>query len=317
MNNFNSKLSQLYKQISHELSNEFDIVLSPKNPYIIENANILISSYKKITLILFLTKKEINDFEYLLYNIYLLRLGYPLEANIIIYTEKDTNINYIDNLESMKQVNFLNSKSELLKFIKFNNNFTLLDDDQRQNLIRVKNENFYRSNLIFLSTYQKNKNLTDSIQYEQLLNQYKKDDLFYLKNRRIKKFNTFIKESLIAVETLKSKENYLHNLKTLSFYSFLNNFNLDNDYIGFTDNELPNCLLYDNLAQNDNELYIYNSLSFSNLYLSKLNNNDDNFYNTYYKFGQRYNEKLFKFRNYNENKNKKYYSSNQVKNKSS
>ena len=53
MNNFNSKLSQLYKQISHELSNEFDIVLSPKNPYIIENANILISSYKKITLILF------------------------------------------------------------------------------------------------------------------------------------------------------------------------------------------------------------------------------------------------------------------------
>ena len=206
----------------------------------------------------------------------------------------------------MKQVNFLNSKSELLKFIKFNNNFTLLDDDLRQNLIRVKNENFYRSNLIFLSTYQKNKNLTDSIQYEQLLNQYKKDDLFYLKNRRIKKFNTFIKESLIAVETLKSKENYLHNLKTLSFYSFLNNFNLDNDYIGFTNNELPNCLLYDNLAQNDNELYIYNSLSFSNLYLSKLNNNDDNFYNTYYKFGQRYNEKLFKFRNYNENKNKKY-----------
>ncbi|MBP6713374.1 MAG: hypothetical protein KA157_05505 [Aliarcobacter sp.] len=306
MNNFNSKLSQLYKQISHELSNEFDIVLSPKNPYIIENANILISSYKKITLILFLTKKEINDFEYLLYKIYLLRLAYPVEANIIIYTEKDTNINYIDNLESMKQVNFLNSKSELLKFIKFNNNFTLLDDDLRQNLIRVKNENFYRSNLIFLSTYQKNKNLTDSIQYEQLLNQYKKDDLFYLKNRRIKKFNTFIKESLIAVETLKSKENYLHNLKTLSFYSFLNNFNLDNDYIGFTDNELPNCLLYDNLAQNDNELYIYNSLSFSNLYLSKLNNNDDNFYNTYYKFGQRYNEKLFKFRNYNENKNKKY-----------
>ena len=306
MNNFNSKLSQLYKQISHELSNEFDIVLSPKNPYIIENANILISSYKQITLILFLTKKEINDFEYLLYKIYLLRLAYPVEANIIIYTEKDTNINYIDNLESMKQVNFLNSKSELLKFIKFNNNFTLLDDDLRQNLIRVKNENFYRSNLIFLSTYQKNKNLTDSIQYEQLLNQYKKDDLFYLKNRRIKKFNTFIKESLIAVETLKSKENYLHNLKTLSFYSFLNNFNLDNDYIGFTDNELPNCLLYDNLAQNDNELYIYNSLSFSNLYLSKLNNNDDNFYNTYYKFGQRYNEKLFKFRNYNENKNKKY-----------
>ena len=306
MNNFNSKLSQLYKQISHELSNEFDIVLSPKNPYIIENANILISSYKKITLILFLTQKEINDFEYLLYKIYLLRLAYPVEANIIIYTEKDTNINYIDNLESMKQVNFLNSKSELLKFIKFNNNFTLLDDDLRQNLIRVKNENFYRSNLIFLSTYQKNKNLTDSIQYEQLLNQYKKDDLFYLKNRRIKKFNTFIKESLIAVETLKSKENYLHNLKTLSFYSFLNNFNLDNDYIGFTDNELPNCLLYDNLAQNDNELYIYNSLSFSNLYLSKLNNNDDNFYNTYYKFGQRYNEKLFKFRNYNENKNKKY-----------
>lgn len=306
MNNFNSKLSQLYKQISHELSNEFDIVLSPKNPYIIENANILISSYKKITLILFLTKKEINDFEYLLYKIYLLRLAYPVEANIIIYTEKDTNINYIDNLESMKQVNFLNSKSELLKFIKFNNNFTLLDDDLRQNLIRVKNENFYRSNLIFLSTYQKNKNLTDSIQYEQLLNQYKKDDLFYLKNRRIKKFNTFIKESLIAVETLKSKEYYLHNLKTLSFYSFLNNFNLDNDYIGFTDNELPNCLLYDNLAQNDNELYIYNSLSFSNLYLSKLNNNDDNFYNTYYKFGQRYNEKLFKFRNYNENKNKKY-----------
>lgn len=306
MNNFNSKLSQLYKQISHELSNEFDIVLSPKNPYIIENANILISSYKKITLILFLTKKEINDFEYLLYKIYLLRLAYPVEANIIIYTEKDTNINYIDNLESMKQVNFLNSKSELLKFIKFNNNFTLLDDDLRQNLIRVKNENFYRSNLIFLSTYQKNKNLTDSIQYEQLLNQYKKDDLFYLKNRRIKKFNTFIKESLIAVETLKSKENYLHNLKTLSFYSFLNNFNLDNDYIGFTNNELPNCLLYDNLAQNDNELYIYNSLSFSNLYLSKLNNNDDNFYNTYYKFGQRYNEKLFKFRNYNENKNKKY-----------
>ena len=306
MNNFNSKLSQLYKQISHELSNEFDIVLSPKNPYIIENANILISSYKKITLILFLTKKEINDFEYLLFKSYLLRLAYPVEANIIIYTEKDTNINYIDNLESMKQVNFLNSKSELLKFIKFNNNFTLLDDDLRQNLIRVKNENFYRSNLIFLSTYQKNKNLTDSIQYEQLLNQYKKDDLFYLKNRRIKKFNTFIKESLIAVETLKSKENYLHNLKTLSFYSFLNNFNLDNDYIGFTDNELPNCLLYDNLAQNDNELYIYNSLSFSNLYLSKLNNNDDNFYNTYYKFGQRYNEKLFKFRNYNENKNKKY-----------
>ena len=306
MNNFNSKLSQLYKQISHELSNEFDIVLSPKNPYIIENANILISSYKKITLILFLTKKEINDFEYLLYKIYLLRLAYPVEANIIIYTEKDTNINAIDNLESMKQVNFLNSKSELLKFIKFNNNFTLLDDDLRQNLIRVKNENFYRSNLIFLSTYQKNKNLTDSIQYEQLLNQYKKDDLFYLKNRRIKKFNTFIKESLIAVETLKSKENYLHNLKTLSFYSFLNNFNLDNDYIGFTDNELPNCLLYDNLAQNNNELYIYNSLSFSNLYLSKLNNNDDNFYNTYYKFGQRYNEKLFKFRNYNENKNKKY-----------
>ena len=306
MNNFNSKLSQLYKQISHELSNEFDIVLSPKNPYIIENANILIPSYKKIILILLLTKKEINDFEYLLYKIYLLRLAYPVEANIIIYTEKDTNINYIDNLESMKQVNFLNSKSELLKFIKFNNNFTLLDDDLRQNLIRVKNENFYRSNLIFLSTYQKNKNLTDSIQYEQLLNQYKKDDLFYLKNRRIKKFNTFIKESLIAVETLKSKENYLHNLKTLSFYSFLNNFNLDNDYIGFTDNELPNCLLYDNLAQNDNELYIYNSLSFSNLYLSKLNNNDDNFYNTYYKFGQRYNEKLFKFRNYNENKNKKY-----------
>ena len=37
MNNFNSKLSQLYKQISHELSNEFDIVLSPKNPYITEN----------------------------------------------------------------------------------------------------------------------------------------------------------------------------------------------------------------------------------------------------------------------------------------
>ena len=76
--------------------------------------------------------------------------------------------------------------------------------------------------------------------------------------------------------------------------------------MSITDNELPNCLLYDNLAQNDNELYIYNSLSFSNLYLSKLNNNDDNFYNTYYKFGQRYNEKLFKFRNYNENKNKKY-----------
>ena len=68
-NNFINDLSYLYNNIQKNLSSKHDIIFLHKNPYLIENADILISSYKKITLILSLIKKEISDYEYFLYRI--------------------------------------------------------------------------------------------------------------------------------------------------------------------------------------------------------------------------------------------------------
>ncbi len=148
--NFRNKLSLLYKKLHVRLSGEFDFILNPRNPYIIENANILISSYKQNILILYLTKKELLDFEYLLYRIYLLKLSYPLESNIIIYTDGITDIKYINKLEYINQIRVIEKETELFNFIKSRNGFNILNDDEKYHLQKIKRENFYRANLIFL-----------------------------------------------------------------------------------------------------------------------------------------------------------------------
>ncbi|RXJ77005.1 hypothetical protein CRV03_07005 [Arcobacter sp. F155] len=302
-NNFIKKLSYLYKNIQTELSSENDVVFLPKNPYLIENAHILISSYKRINLILYLTKKEVSDFEYLLYRIYLLRLAYPIESNIVIYSNNIDNP-YINQIERMAQIKLFESENELLSFLRTNYRELIIDNDLEHNIKRIKHENFYRSNLIFMSTYNKLDADKQTKSYEELAEKYKDSEYIYLKNRRIQKFKYYEKESLITVEDFKSNKNHLENLKILSFYSFMNNFDLDIDYIQFTDRILPNCILFDDLHVT-NSMQLFNSLSFNNIYMTSVGYNE-NFDSTYYRFGSHYNERLYKYRRYNETKNKKY-----------
>lgn len=302
-NNFIKKLSYLYKNIQTELSSENDVVFLPKNPYLIENAHILISSYKRITLILYLTKKEVSDFEYLLYRIYLLRLAYPIESNIVIYSNNIDNP-YINQIERMTQVKLFESENELLSFLRTNYRELVIDNNLEHNIKRIKHENFYRSNLIFMSTYNKLDADKQTKSYEELAEKYKDSEYIYLKNRRIQKFKYYEKKSLITVEDFKSNKNHLENLKILSFYSFMNNFDLDTDYIQFTNRILPNCILFDDLHAT-NSMQLFNSLSFNNIYMTSVGY-DENFDSTYYRFGSHYNERLYKYRRYNETKNKKY-----------
>jgi len=302
-NNFIKRLSYLYKNIQASISGENDVIFLPKNPYLIENAHILISSYKRITLILCLTKKEMYDYEYLLYRIYLLRLAYPTEANIVVYSDNIDNPR-INEIEQMEQVKLFDNENELLHFLQTNFREVNINNKLEQNIKRIKHENFYRSNLIFMSTYNNYNSKKQTKSYEELAEEYKNNEFINLKNRRIQKFKYFEKESLIAVENFNSNKNNLENLKTLSFYSFINNFDIHTDYIQFTNRILPNCILFDNFYKNDN-MQLFNSLSFNNLYMTNVGL-DENFNSSYYRFGSHYNERLFKYRRYNETKNKKY-----------
>jgi len=168
----------------------------PKNPYTIENAHILISSYKKIILIIKLTKKEISDSEYLLYRIYLLKLTYPLETYIILYCENNCTLQN-SNLEKIAQVKFFNSKKELIQFLKKNKTLYVdLNHELNQHIKRIKYENFYRANLIFNKSYENSKRKKNLKSIQELLDKYKKNKFINLKNKRkIKKFQYFKNES--------------------------------------------------------------------------------------------------------------------------
>lgn len=302
-NNFIKRLSYLYKNIESSISGENDVVFLPRNPYLLENAHILITSYKRITLILYLTKKETSDYEYLLYRIYLLRLAYPTEATIVVYSDIINNPS-INEIEQMEQVKLFDNEKELLHFLQINLREVNINNNLEHNIKRIKHENFYRSNLIFMSTYNKYDSQKQIKSYEELSKEYKDNEFINLKKKRIRKFKYFEKESLIAVENFNSNKYNLENLKILSFYSFINNFDIYTDYIQFSNRILPNCVLFDNFYMNDN-MQLYNSLSFNNLYMTNVGLNE-NFNSSYYRFGSHYEERLFKYRRYNETKNKKY-----------
>lgn len=303
LKNFNTDLSVLYKNILKSVSSEYEVVLYPKNPFIIENAHILVSSYMNMTLILHFKSKESANIKYLLYRINLLRLAYPIDSRVILYFDSSTHIQDAFLLESMNQLHVVDSIKDVIYLIKNKKDTRKLGGDEKYGLGKIKSENFYRSNLIYLKTYNNNINIEKAQPYDKLLSTYKKNESIKLNNKTIKKFSSFQKGALIAVEKLQENKNYRNSIKLLSFYSFLNNFKSDGDYLIFSKNKLPNCILIDKFPQVESIINFHNSLSFSNLYLSKLEQDSDDFYSTFYSFGQKYNERLEKFRKYNEIKN--------------
>lgn len=304
---FLSNVRALFKFIENKLSESFNVIINPQNPFLLENANILVSSYNNSYLILYLTKEQTKDTYYLLYRIYTLKLAYPNEINVIIYVDepylKDylANVNF-DKFGYMGEIKFFNSKNDLTKYI--------LKKKEKNNINRefnlMKNENFFRANLLFLKNYhhnmntQVNTNIFDNIKN----NIYTEHSQVNLYGKKIINYKYYVKESLVSIDMLSKRKNKFEYLKKMAYYSFLNNFVIDYDYLAFNTNKyLPNCIIFDELIDGINLKYLQNMLSFTNVFFTKIDDENQDFNKYYYDFSLRYSDRLTKFRKYNETRN--------------
>lgn len=304
---FLNNVRGLFKFIDNKLSGSFSVIINPQNPFLLENANILVSSYNNSYLILYLTKEQTKDPHYLLYRIYTLKLAYPNEINVVIYVDEPYLKNYLENINfnkfgHMGEIKLFNSKNDLTKYILMNK--------EKNNINRefnlMKNENFFRANLLFLKNYnhnmntKANTNILDNIKND-IYTEYNQVNLY---GKRIINYKYYLKESLISIDMLSKRKNKSEYLKKMAYYSFLNNFVLDYDYLAFNTNKyLPNCIIFDELEDAINLKYLQNMLSFTNVFFTKIDDSNQDFNKYYYDFGMRYSERLTKFRRYNEKRN--------------
>lgn len=306
-NNFVTNINNIYNFLKINLHSQFEIIKNPFNPFILENADILVSSYLNSYLILYLTKEQSSDKYYLLYRIYLLKLTYPNETSVILYIDEEyldfsrSNIN-VTKFCQMGEIRIFNCIKEIQKFILTN---TIIEHKSKEFNI-IKNENFFRANLLFMKNYHYNLSDTTTSNFKDIKeNIHISKQRVMLYDKQIINYNYYLKESLISIDELSIRNNKIEYLKKMAYYSFLNNFVLDYDYLNFNQTKiLPNSIIFDSISSDYNFRYIQNALSFSNVFFTKAHEYNKDFDNYFYEFGNQYNDKLAKYRKFNETKYK-------------